>query len=391
MNTFPSKIVCLGLIYALTGCTTASNQPPTAPTAQTSSLPTPAAQSPAPIATTSDTQNTTGTATQAIAATLSEIQKPTVFVRPISASQETKGHEGMSLSYGEQIRTTSEAMAQIDLKTGLAFRLGNNSVLTLRPDNRLNLASGTMITWVEPGKKVPTEIVTPSAVAAIRGTTVYVEIPKDPTQGTRFFTWEGEMAVRLAGQSEEVMLKTAEEVWIRPGEQDMKAIRKRVRRMPREEWRAMRRSDRLLRSFKRTMPTLKIIDTIKPGQVRLNEPIRPFSTSQQPLPKPTPTPLAGQQLKARLSEQSELERLKQAQTKLNSSQSPNQRPSRLLTPKSTVDAPRQPLTPPSPQVSPEVTPTQPPSPRLEPRTPLREPGRLRQERVPSPSEANAPQ
>ncbi|MBW4583342.1 MAG: FecR family protein [Tildeniella nuda ZEHNDER 1965/U140] len=199
-----------------------------------------------------------------------EIQKLPVFVRLLNAPQEQPAKEGMGLQAGETIRTQGKALTQIDLINGLAFRLAGDAVLTLQPDNRLNLTAGDMITWVQPGKKVPTEIVTPVAVAGIRGTTVFVKIPKDPKAGILFFAWEGSVTVRLPGQTETVLLKTADEVRIKPGDRDIRQIRQRVRRLSRAEWRQKRQTDPLLRSFKKgKMSTLSIIERIKPGEVTL--------------------------------------------------------------------------------------------------------------------------
>lgn len=206
-------------------------------------------------------------------AKISEIQSLPVFVRLLNAAQEQPAKEGMGLQTGETIRTQGQALTQIDLNNGLAFRLAGDAVLKLQPDNRLNLTAGDMITWVQPGKKVQTEIITPTAVAGIRGTTVFVQIPKDPQEGVLFFAWEGSVAVRLSGQTEEVLLKTAEEVRIKPGDRDIRQIRQRVRRMSRAEWRQKRQTDPLLRSFKKAkMTTLPIIDQLKPGQLTVPSP-----------------------------------------------------------------------------------------------------------------------
>ena len=206
-------------------------------------------------------------------AKISEIQNLPVFVRLLNTAQEEPAKEGMGLQVGETVRTQGQALTQIDLDNGLAFRLAGDAVLKLQHGNRLSLTAGDMITWVQPGQKLPTEIITPTAVAGIRGTTVYVKIPKDPKEGVLFFAWEGSVAVRLTGQTEEVLLKTAEEVRIRPGDRDIRQIRQRVRRMSRAEWRQKRATDPILRSFKKAqMTTLPIIDRIQPGQLVLPSP-----------------------------------------------------------------------------------------------------------------------
>ncbi len=205
-------------------------------------------------------------------AEVAEIFKQPVFIRAVNTTQEKAAQQGMGLNLGDTIRTQGQALAQVNLNNGLGFRIGGNASLTLNPDNRLNLTSGEMITWVNPGKKVPTQIVTQAAIAGIRGTTAYVKIPPDPRQGILFFAWEGIVSVRLPGQKEEIFLKTAEEVHIKPGEKDIRAVQRRVRRLSRAEWRRKRQSDRLLHSFQTPLPTLQIIKQIRPGQVNLASP-----------------------------------------------------------------------------------------------------------------------
>jgi hypothetical protein len=202
-------------------------------------------------------------------ANIAEIQKQPVSIRQLNAPQEVAAKAGMGLQFGETIRTRNQAMAQIDLKSGMSFRIGGDAVLTLQPNNQLNLDSGKMITWVQPGQKVPTEIVTPAAIAGLRGTTVYVEMPENPEDEILFFAWEGTVSVRLPNDTEAMELKTGEEVKIKPGENDMGKIRRRIRRLNRDEWRKKLQSDRLLHGFDRPMSTLKIIEKLRPGQVDL--------------------------------------------------------------------------------------------------------------------------
>ncbi|MBW4523024.1 MAG: FecR family protein [Scytolyngbya sp. HA4215-MV1] len=200
-------------------------------------------------------------------AKITEIQQQPVLVRQLRAKQEVPATAGMALQVGEVIRTQGKARAQIDLKNGLAFRIGGDSVLTLQPSNQLNLQSGEMITWVQPGQKVPTEIVTPTAIAGIRGTTVFVKIPpKGSKEGTLFFAWEGTVSVHLPNQKEEIFLKTGEEVRIRPGERNLQKIRQRIYRLKPAEWKAKIRQDKLLHGFNHRLPTLDIIEKIAPGK-----------------------------------------------------------------------------------------------------------------------------
>ncbi|MFB8789851.1 MAG: FecR domain-containing protein [Potamolinea sp.] len=203
--------------------------------------------------------------------------------------------EGMGLFIGEQLRTVGEALAEIELKNGLAFRIGGNSVLTLQPDNSLNLSKGEMITWVQPGKQVPAKVVTPGAIAGIRGTTIYVNIPDDPNGEIEYFTWEGTMSLKLPNQSEEMLLKAGEIVKVKPGETDINQMRKRVRQLTQKEWETRRKKSRLINNFISPLPTLKKIDqvapketkksTLAPKQLKLSAPQKVNNNTASPTPK----------------------------------------------------------------------------------------------------------
>lgn len=265
----PLTLLVGGLLTGLVACTTGPTVQQPEPSA---SPPVVSSGSPSPITSASPTATGAGGST---VATVAEIRRTPVFVRPLHPPQEQPASEGMGLQIGETVRTQGQALTEIDLANGLAFRLGGNSILTLQPNSRLQLTAGEMITWVQPNRTVPAEIVTPAATAGIRGTTVYVKIPANTQDGTLFFAWEGAVALRLPGQAEEIMLKTAEELRIRPGERDIRQLRRRIRRLNRAEWRRLRQQDRLVHGFRRPLPTLAIINRIRPGQV-----------TPDPLPRP---------------------------------------------------------------------------------------------------------
>jgi ferric-dicitrate binding protein FerR (iron transport regulator) len=161
----------------------------------------------------------------------------------------------MKLAYGDTIRTAEDGLAQIDLANGLAFRLGGEAALTLQPNQELQLDSGEMLVWVEPGQKVPTEIVTPVGTAGLRGTTLFVRVPDDPGEGVVFFAWEGEIRLRFEGDTEDLILNSGEELQVRPGER-LSDLRDKVRRLRRREIRQQRQQSRLVNGFSRPLPTL---------------------------------------------------------------------------------------------------------------------------------------
>ncbi|MEM8602823.1 MAG: FecR family protein [Cyanobacteria bacterium P01_H01_bin.121] len=193
-------------------------------------------------------------------ASVSEIEAEPVWVRP-QATEEVAAVVEMPLDSGDVIRTEGEALAEVEFANGLGFRIGGDAALEIQPSNVLALESGEMITWVEPGQKIPVTITTPGGVAAgIRGTTVFVRLPADPGGETLFFAWEGTVGLQVPDSTDEVILNQGEEVSIPQGERDLAVIRQRVRRLPLREWQQRRRQSRLLNRFQRPLPTLDIID-----------------------------------------------------------------------------------------------------------------------------------
>ncbi len=253
---------------------------------------------------------------------ITDIPKQTVWVRQLGTTKEIPAQQGMGIQVGETIRTENEGKVQIELTNGLAFRVGGNSAITLQPNNQLNLTSGEMITWVVPGQKVPTKIVTPSGVAGIRGTTVYVQIPPNPDQGTLFFTWEGRVVVQLIDQKPEMVLNTGDEVIVKPGEKDFSKTRNSIKPTSKKQWGQIRRcfsqlehpecrkEQRLLlfRDFKTSLPTLSLIDKPLPDRA-----------SQQPEVTNQETP--------QTSEQSEVN--KQEPSSNSEPEAVNKKPSKL--------------------------------------------------------------
>ena len=218
------------------------------------------------------------------AATISEIQSQPVWLRRLKVFGEIAAAKGMGLQIGETSRTGEKAMVQIDLKNGLSFRIGSNAVLTLQPDNRLNLSAGEMITWVTPGKQVPTKVITPGGIAGIRGTTIYVKMPQTSKDAIEFFTWEGTMFIQLPNQLEEFQLKAGEIVTIKPGETNIRKIRASIHRVTSQEWLTRRRKSRLVNNFDKPLPTLQKIDQTAPPTAKIS--------SVTPTPTLSPTKLS---------------------------------------------------------------------------------------------------
>ncbi|ABB58226.1 FecR family protein [Synechococcus elongatus] len=145
-----------------------------------------------------------------------EIQE--VATSPVFASQpnqaEQPASEGTVVIQGGQIRTESPGKAQIQLSDGLQFRLGGNALLKIEPE--LQLDRGQIIAWLTPNQKRdrPLQIRTPTATAAIRGTTVFIE--QTETQ-TLILSWEGQVEVQLPS-GVTTQLTSGQLVRLRPGQ-----------------------------------------------------------------------------------------------------------------------------------------------------------------------------
>lgn len=208
-------------------------------------------------------------------AKITEIASPSVSVKSANGT-ETPATTGMPVQIGETITTKGKGAVQVELSNGLGFRVGNDAAVTLEPNNRINIVSGQMITWVQPGRKVPTEIVTPVSIAGIRGTTVYVEIAKVCV----IFSWEGTVSLRLPNQPGEITLRTGEEVKLVGGEKDLNEVQQKRKQFQTQEWskllNCVRQPNRpacqnlervnLYRNFKQPLPTLAVIEKAKPGK-----------------------------------------------------------------------------------------------------------------------------
>ncbi|NJK62040.1 MAG: FecR domain-containing protein [Synechococcaceae cyanobacterium SM2_3_1] len=119
---------------------------------------------------------------------------------------------GMRVQEGGYLRTVAPGKAQVKLSNGLFFRLGGDATLQITPS--LDLKRGQIIAWGEQPSAELRRIETPTATAAIRGTTVFIET--EP-QFVRFFCWEGEVLVSLPDGSETVTLLEGEQIIVPVG------------------------------------------------------------------------------------------------------------------------------------------------------------------------------
>jgi hypothetical protein len=195
-------------------------------------------------------------------AVITEVAAMPVWVKISEPDPESPAANGMGLVYGNTIITADQGLAEVDLRNGLAFRIGGTARLTLQPGNQLNLESGQMITWVTPGQQVPAEITTPAGVAGLRGTTLFVDLPEDPTAAVEFFAWEGTITLRPLGAAEDLVITSGEQLSLRPGENNIPELRQRIRRLSLPEIEQRRSQSRLLNGFSQPLPTQPQIDEV---------------------------------------------------------------------------------------------------------------------------------
>jgi hypothetical protein len=230
-------------------------------------------------------------------ATIREIQGSPVWVQSASGDAETEARVNQTLNAGAVVRTEGDALVQINLDDGRAFRLGNEAKLTLQSSDRLQLERGEIIAWIASGTPGTMDIEMPAGTAGIRGTTVFAEIP---AQGDAIlFSWEGTVSFRPRDGAEELLLAPGEEVQLRPGNLDPERLRRSVRRLPMREWMQRRRQSRLLNGFRLPMPTIRAIENAMPSMDgmemdngdemedgNMNSPPRPPMRDRTPMPPP---------------------------------------------------------------------------------------------------------
>lgn len=211
------------------------------------------ASTPEPAEPAQEAPSATAPADQTAIATIQAIVANPVTVT-LGQGEPEPAQIDQAMAYGDQIRTANQALAEVGLVTGAMFRIGGNAALTLQP-NQLQLDAGQMITWVEGKLPEPVEIVTPAGIAGIRGTTVFVNIDDDPNAPVEIFSWEGDVAFRLANGGDEVVLTSGQQLFVPPGEQTIEALRQQVQPLDRATAQERLEESRLINGFDQPLPT----------------------------------------------------------------------------------------------------------------------------------------
>lgn len=254
-------MVLLVMGGTLAGCQSGQLQPQVPP-------------SPADSSETGGLSSTDGPDAALSVATVQEIVATPVSV-VLGQSPPAPAQVGQGMAYGDQIRTADQALAEVRLATGPVFRIGGNAALTLSPDQKLQIDSGQIIAWVQRSSSGSpsgspagvVEIVTPAGIAGIRGTTVFIDIADDPnapgeSAPVEIFAWEGEVTFRPLNTSEEIVLTSGQQLLLQPGEQDVAALRQRVRPLTQAEAQQRLQESPLINGFSRPLPTRPQIEGV---------------------------------------------------------------------------------------------------------------------------------
>ncbi len=178
-------------------------------------------------------------------------QEPLFWAQP--PAPEALAEVGTQVQTGGYLRTARPGKAQIQLQDGVMFRLGGDAVLELS-DGDLKLQQGQIIAWAKP-EGSSRRIQTPLATAAIRDSTVFIE---QREEGSRIFSWAGEVEIRLPWGGQPVLLQAGEEIRLRPGMTELPAPEK----MSRAALETRFTESELLNGFESDMPSRETIQKL---------------------------------------------------------------------------------------------------------------------------------
>jgi len=137
---------------------------------------------------------------------------------------------GMTVKMKWDVRTFVESSVELQFATGTTLTLGENSVVnlsTLLQDRssattKSNVKVGSGQVWANVqklvSKKSKFSFETPTAVAAIRGTSLRLEVDKNKTVVD---VLEGKVSVRNKGSKKEVMVTTRNRAVVKSGNDDI--------------------------------------------------------------------------------------------------------------------------------------------------------------------------
>ncbi|WP_041698548.1 FecR domain-containing protein [Thalassoporum mexicanum] len=193
------------------------------------------------------------------AGTIQEVRNRQVWVVSANQKQRQRATAGMELNVGDIVQTKGNAMAQIQLASGITFRVGGNSTTIIQPDRTMRLTAGEALIWAKPGEKVNTQVYGKRAVASIRGTTIHVKVEDDCV----FSVWEGSISLKLEKSPDAaVILNTGEQVRVATNVEVMKKFTSDVETIAADRFRQKLADSPLLNDFSTPIDTQAELDRV---------------------------------------------------------------------------------------------------------------------------------
>jgi len=172
--------------------------------------------------------------TEAIAE-ISEIRSFPVRVKYVNSKSARPASVGVPLKADESVTTEETSTAQLTLRNGSIIRIGGNSNLTLKPQNKVEFTSGRLVAWAASDRKATAQIQTPFGEISSNDGTIYLEIPAKAAEDRRIIALTGTVTVLLKSTAEIVTIGKGEEIVIKangkasaPKRIDKESIDKRV-------------------------------------------------------------------------------------------------------------------------------------------------------------------
>ena len=172
--------------------------------------------------------------TEAIAE-ISEIRSFPVRVKYINSKSARPASVGVPLKADESVSTEENSTAQLTLRNGSIIRIGGNSNLTLKLQNKVEFTSGRLVAWAASDRKATAQIQTPFGEISSNDGTIYLEIPAKASEDRRIIALTGTVTVLLKGTAGIVTIGKGEEIVIKangkasaPKRIDKESIDKRI-------------------------------------------------------------------------------------------------------------------------------------------------------------------
>jgi hypothetical protein len=168
-------------------------------------------------------------------AEIGEIRNYPVRVRYTNSATYRPATVGVPLKVSESVATEVNSSAQINLRNGAIVRIGGVANVTIKPQNQVEISSGTLVAWANGERKAIAQIQAPFGEVSSNEGTIYIEIPAKAADERRVIALDGKVTVLLKISAKVVTLSQGEEIRIKangsatePKRIDKETIDKRI-------------------------------------------------------------------------------------------------------------------------------------------------------------------